>query len=306
MRKLLMIGLAVLLLAPATSYAQRHLEAPTPESDLGNQRPWRDLNVSRNVNLGGALSMGSIAELPLDSDGCVVWGGDTYLCRDAANTLCVRNSTAAQKLNIYATYTDASNYERGFFRTTATELQIGTEALGTGVGRGMRLDPSNNVITTDRLIPVTTDAYYVGTAGNLYISLGISRSIQGSKSKALTDATAATPFMTVAVPTNGWAGGELIWTATSVSGADQLVANGRVRFWGTDTAGTPVCGINVIGTDGEGHSGGANTLVCTWTNVVSTTFCALSVTCTNDLAAAQAITLYGRADMPTTNTLAFP
>ena len=69
------------------------------------------------------------------------------------------------------------------------------------------------------------------------------------------------------------------------------MANGSQRWWATDTAGTPVCGLNKIGTDGEGHSGGANTLVCTWTNVQATTNCVLKVTCTNDLAGTQAISL---------------
>lgn len=129
---------------------------------------------------------------------------------------------------------------------------------------------------------------------------------QTTVSKSLTDAAAATSFMTVAVPTNGHIGGELVWMATSLSGVDQLVANGSIRFWGTDTAGTPVCGINAIGTPGEGHSGGANTLVCTWTNVVSTTNCAVSVTCTNDLAGAQAITLTGTPTMQRPAALLFP
>lgn len=124
--------------------------------------------------------------------------------------------------------------------------------------------------------------------------------------KALTDAAAATSFATIAVPTNGHIGGELVWMATSLSGADQLVANGSIRIWGTDTAGTPVCGINKIGTDGEGHSGGANTLVCTWTSVVSTTNCAVSVTCTNNLAGTQAISLTGVPTMQRPAAIVYP
>lgn len=124
--------------------------------------------------------------------------------------------------------------------------------------------------------------------------------------KALTDAAAATSFATIAVPTDGHIGGELVWMATSFSGADQLVANGSIRFWGTDTAGTPVCGINKIGTDGEGHSGGANTLICTWSNVVSTTNCAVSVTCTNNLATAQAISLTGVPTMQRPAAIVYP
>jgi len=137
-------------------------------------------------------------------------------------------------------------------------------------------------------------------AGTVFLTGG------ANNAKSLTDAAAATPYAVVAVATNGWIAGELEWTATSVSGADQLVANGAIRYWGTDTAGTPVCGINKIGTDGEGHSGGANTLVCTWTNVVSTTNCALSVTCTNDLAGSQAITLYGVPRSQIAQTVTYP
>ncbi len=40
---------------------------------------------------------------------------------------------------LYNTYSDASNYERGFVRWLASEFQIGNEAAGTGVGRATRL-----------------------------------------------------------------------------------------------------------------------------------------------------------------------
>lgn len=64
---------------------------------------------------------------------------DVFISRDAANTLAQRNGTAAQAFNLYNTYTDASNYERGVFDWTsaANTLTIGTKALGTGVVRTM-------------------------------------------------------------------------------------------------------------------------------------------------------------------------
>ena len=161
-------------------------------------------------------------------------------------------------------------------------------------------------IGTSSFYPETTDTQAIGITANQVLGISVSRYIQGGKSKALTDAAAATPYVTVAVPTNGWVAGELIWAATSLSGADQLTATGRVRFAGATTAGTPVCTIGVVGTDLQAVSGGVNTLVCTWTNVVAAQTCALSVTCTNNLAAAQAITLYGRTNMPITATLLFP
>ena len=144
------------------------------------------------------------------------------------------------------------------------------------------------------------------TSGEAFSFVYVKRAMQGSVAKALTDAAAATAFATVAVPTNGWAGGELIWTATSLSGADRLTTQGRIRFAGAATNVTPVCTVNVIGTDLAAVSAGANTLICTWTNVVASQTCALSVTCTNNLAATQAITLYGRLDMPIDVTVVFP
>lgn len=65
--------------------------------------------------------------------------GDVFLRRDAAGTLALRNSTNAQTFNIYNTYTDASNYERGFFRWSSNILKFGSEAAGTGTLRGLQL-----------------------------------------------------------------------------------------------------------------------------------------------------------------------
>jgi hypothetical protein len=62
---------------------------------------------------------------------------DTILARDAANTLAQRNGVNAQAFNLYNTYTDASNYERGFMRFVSNVLQIGAEKLGTGTARAL-------------------------------------------------------------------------------------------------------------------------------------------------------------------------
>ena len=64
---------------------------------------------------------------------------DTILLRDAANTLAQRNGVNAQAFNLYNTYTDASNYERGFMRFVSNVLRIGTEKLGTGTARALEL-----------------------------------------------------------------------------------------------------------------------------------------------------------------------
>jgi hypothetical protein len=77
----------------------------------------------------------SIATFNFGSAFSVGWNSDTYLARDAANTLALRNGTAAQTFRLYNTYTDASNYERGFMRWNSNVLEIGAEAGGTGTGR---------------------------------------------------------------------------------------------------------------------------------------------------------------------------
>ena len=332
MRKLLMIGLAVLLLAPTFAEAQQRHFCPQfdNQSDLGGTqcqgRRWRGGHFV-NVTVDGTLTAASLQASGLTmtgqllvpdgvvgapaiafsgapttgiyrssssiqfaisgalaarftastidhySDAAIIRLGaanDVVIARDAATVLALKNGTNAQTLNVYNSFTTTSNYGRFSINATAT----GTHLIGQGLG---------------------------ATAAS-----GALLSIQGSKSKTLTDAAAATPFMTVAVPTNGWVGGEIGWTATSVSGSDQLTTVGRIRFAGATTSTTPVCTVGVIGTDLAAVSGGGNTLVCTWTNVVAAQTCALSVTCTNDLAAAQAITLYGRADMQIPATLVFP
>jgi hypothetical protein len=65
----------------------------------------------------------------------VASSGFVSLRSDGSNVLAQRNLANAQAFNIYNTYTDASNYERGFMRWSGNVLEIGTEKAGTGVTR---------------------------------------------------------------------------------------------------------------------------------------------------------------------------
>jgi hypothetical protein len=71
---------------------------------------------------------------------------DTILARDAADTLAQRRSTNAQTFRLYNTFTDASNFERGFMRWSSNVLEIGTEAGGTGSARSIRFNPSSKLL----------------------------------------------------------------------------------------------------------------------------------------------------------------
>lgn len=66
---------------------------------------------------------------------------DVSLFRDAADTLAQRRSTNAQAFRLYNTFTDASNYERGFIDwvTNSNILTIGTQNAGTGSARDVRI-----------------------------------------------------------------------------------------------------------------------------------------------------------------------
>ena len=120
--------------------------------------------------------------------GAISWSGtisqanatkDLILARDAANTLAQRNSTNAQTFNLYNTYTDASNYERGFMKWNSNVLEIGTEAAGTGSARSTRLvsasqmiiSPASNVM----FIPNGggSQVYIVPNTGTVYGNAGL-------------------------------------------------------------------------------------------------------------------------------------
>jgi hypothetical protein len=49
------------------------------------------------------------------------------------------NGTNAQTYRLYNTYTDASNYERGFLRWSSSVFEIGSEGAGTGSEKPVRI-----------------------------------------------------------------------------------------------------------------------------------------------------------------------
>lgn len=89
---------------------------------------------------GGGTPAGSSGQFQYN-DGGVFAAADLW---QATNEIEQRNSTNAQTFNIYNTYTDASNYERGFMKWSGNELEIGTQSLGTGAARSVGIY-SNNV-----------------------------------------------------------------------------------------------------------------------------------------------------------------
>jgi hypothetical protein len=104
------------------------------------------LNGTGAVNFTtDTLSLPSNSALQFLS-GAIGAGPDLKIFRDAANTLALRNGVNAQVFNVYNTFTDASNYERGFVRWSSNVFEIGPEKAGTGADRGTRItSPGGNL-----------------------------------------------------------------------------------------------------------------------------------------------------------------
>jgi hypothetical protein len=138
------------------------------------------INISAGLNLASNMPFGWTSGT--DAAGTSM---DTVLTRDAAGTLAQRNATAAQRFNLYGTFTNSSNYERMFleYNTTGTAYRVGTEKAGTGSARALELQ-------TDGTTRLTID-----TSGKMLVNVASSfahthiKANSGAASLALEPAT---------------------------------------------------------------------------------------------------------------------
>lgn len=82
-----------------------------------------------------------------DADNATSGAQSSSLYLDAHNELGLRNGTSAQKLSVYET-SDAglANYSRAYIKAAAAgDVEIGTEAAGTGVRRDLKFNGPNRV-----------------------------------------------------------------------------------------------------------------------------------------------------------------
>jgi hypothetical protein len=112
-----------------------------------------------------------------DSTGCSVrltngtfsLSTDTILARDAADILAQRRTTNAQAFRVYNTFTDASNYERGFVRWATNVLEIGTENAGTGSARSVSILGTSTTVSGSTLVDIKQGSNVVRSfAGAFY------------------------------------------------------------------------------------------------------------------------------------------
>lgn len=154
---------------------------------LGLNSTWTGVQTLTTPVLGAATGTSVTVSGLLQAGTTVGISTDVLLNRDAANSLALRNSTNAQAINIYNTYTDASNYERFQLIWSGNRIYLQQSIAGTGVARAMslvaggQLDFGSNfgtqwsVLTTGHLVAGADNTYDIGASGatrprNIYVA----------------------------------------------------------------------------------------------------------------------------------------
>lgn len=131
---------------------------------------------------------------------------DAILERDAANALGMRNGVNAQSLNVYNTYTSATNYEKGGIRWSGNILELGAEAgAGGGTLRSVRFSAAAiafntagsarwNIANGGGFVAATHNTYDIGDSAGLTQP----RTVYAATSMVCPTATAGTNSTVVA------------------------------------------------------------------------------------------------------------
>ena len=232
--------------------ASRFVVSKAGRVTLGSSTNLGELQFTEGIGVKVRLGSGSGQDtfailanngIAFKSSGVLFWSGaedsfgatDLQLRRDAANTLGQRNGVNAQAFNLYNTYTDASNYERGFMRFVSNRLEIGIDKLGTGATRHIKISPDGlagvglsggNATATHAVAcgDSTASAFYAfaavnGVASGVY-SAAIGRAVTASAS-----ASVAMGYFTNAYQPNQYALGFTQFTSTEVNQTSTFVLN---------------------------------------------------------------------------------
>jgi hypothetical protein len=152
------------------------------------------LIVPNNSGLGLAFSGGPVLGGTNTTDSIQLRNnGGTAAARlavDANEILAQRNGTNAQTFRVYNTYTDASNFEVGYFSWGSNVCSVGTHASGTGsfrklalIGNGIDFAQANvgvrwSMTTAGNFIATSDNQFDIGASGanrprNIYVGSSI-------------------------------------------------------------------------------------------------------------------------------------
>ena len=141
----------------------------TLQAAFGNWTASGELRVALGCNAGGYFSLGTLG------------AADTYITRDAANTLALRNGANAQTFNVYGT-SSASNANYARLALTCGldgNATISTQALGTGTAGTVSINgvPVGFGKTTGlSAVAIGTGALNANTSGQFNTAIGIQAS----------------------------------------------------------------------------------------------------------------------------------
>ena len=212
----------------------------TASSTRWNIGPSLTPQTANSVDVGGSgtevrsIYLGTSAEL--SSAATIAWNADTFLQRDAANTIAQRNSTTAQRLKVYNTYTDASNGEwiDIDWITSANKVRIGSNKNGTGSTRVVEFisggTAAAQIDSSGNLYPATNNGQSSGISGNRWNSVWAQTKVQvgasgadvilGGESNVLQLGTDAGTTTTQTIKAADGSG-------TDTAGSDLVVAGGK-------------------------------------------------------------------------------
>jgi hypothetical protein len=157
------------LAAVATNGAYSSLSGTPSLATVATSGVFSDLTgTSSVVTTGGTqtLTNKTLTSPSINAPGSTI--GVTLTC-DFTNFLQQRNTTVSQAFQIFNTYTDTANYERGVidWKTNANSLTIGTQKAGTGTARRVRLNSAENI---DYYISDSSRVFQMATNGNVSFS----------------------------------------------------------------------------------------------------------------------------------------
>lgn len=144
---------------------------------------------------GGGLLLASTGSVAWTSGAAWYDTADTFLRRDAANTLAQRNGTNGQTFRVYETFTDTGNYSRleiGYGAGgVGTNYAVASTAAGTGNTRDLFIQASARVFlqsagannrwivdSSGHLLAATDNTYDIGADGatrprNVYVGTNV-------------------------------------------------------------------------------------------------------------------------------------
>ena len=200
--------------------ADRLIFGKTPEdgsdNDVSFSQEWMTIAADGETTLAGILNLNAYqihtparGQFNFTNDG--VWNFRSngavksfYLAADDLNAAALRNGTNAQTFNVYNTYTDASNYERGFIKWDSNFLQIGATGAGTGSDRSVslmfgaaeKLRTTINSVTMVDAVPFSSGTYDLGTSSLKWGELHVNDTFVGDSKQTTETATLTTTTQT--------------------------------------------------------------------------------------------------------------